>query len=234
MIPSEKQNNTMLFTLAVMNFLLHVIVNATTAHGYFRDEFYYIACSEHLAFGYVDQPPLSILLLAINRFLFGDSLVALRIMPALAAALTVFLTGKIAAALGGNRFAKSLAALCSLIAPQYLGMLNFFSMNAVDLLFWTIAVLIVVNIMREGNPKLWLSFGVVAGLGAQNKFSILFLCFGIAVGLLLTSERTHLRNKWFWLGATIAAIIFLPHVIWQIVNNYPTLEFVRNATLNKN
>jgi hypothetical protein len=234
MIPSEKQNDTMLFTLAVMNFLLHVIVNATTAHGYFRDEFYYIACSEHLAFGYVDQPPLSILLLAINRFLFGDSLVALRIMPALAAALTVFLTGKIAAALGGNRFAQSLAALCSLIAPQYLGMLNFFSMNAVDLLFWTIAVLIVVNIMREENPKLWLSFGVVAGLGAQNKFSILFLCFGIAVGLLLTSERTHLRNKWFWLGATIAAIIFLPHVIWQIVNNYPTLEFVRNATLNKN
>ncbi|MEK7671139.1 MAG: glycosyltransferase, partial [Bacteroidota bacterium] len=65
MIPSERQNNIMLFTLAVMNFLLHVIVNATTAYGYFRDEFYYIACSEHLAFGYVDQPPLSILLLAI-------------------------------------------------------------------------------------------------------------------------------------------------------------------------
>lgn len=223
-----------MLALALSAFLIHVFINATTAYGYFRDEFYYIACSEHLAFGYVDQPPLSILLLAVNRFLFGDSLVALRIMPAFVAAAVVFLTGKIAQSLGGDRFAQRLAALSALIAPQYLGMFNFFSMNAFDVLFWTLAMLVVVKIIQDEKPKLWLLFGVVAGLGAQNKFSILFLCFGIAVGLLLTSERKHLTKKWFWSGAAIALIIFLPHIIWQFVNNFPTQEFVRNATLNKN
>lgn len=229
-----KSDTTLLAALALLVFLIHVIVNATTAYGYFRDEFYYIACSEHLAFGYVDQPPLSVFLLAVNRFLFGDSLVALRIMPAMAAAAIVFLTGKIAESLGGARFAQTLAALCALIAPQYLGMLNFFSMNSFDVLFWTVGMLVVVKIIKNENPKLWLLFGIVAGFGAQNKFSMPFLCFGIAIGLLLTSERKHLMQKWFWLGAALAAIIFLPHVIWQIANNFPTQEFVNNATLNKN
>ncbi|MEO8168065.1 MAG: hypothetical protein ABI623_07455, partial [bacterium] len=81
-----KSDTALLGAFAVLVFLIHVVVNATTAYGYFRDEFYYLACSEHLAFGYVDQPPLSIFLLALNRILFGDSLVALQLMPALAAA----------------------------------------------------------------------------------------------------------------------------------------------------
>src|SRR5258708_3147309 len=42
-------------------------------YGIFRDELYYLACSEHLAWGYVDQPPLSIALLAADRRLLGDS-----------------------------------------------------------------------------------------------------------------------------------------------------------------
>ena len=223
-----------LSALALLAFLVHIIVNATTAYGFFRDELYYVACTEHLAFGYVDQPPLSILLLALSRLIFGDSLVGLRVLPALVAALTVFFTGSLARLLGGGRYAQTLAALCALIAPQYLGMMNYFSMNSFDVLFWLIAMILVVRIIKEENPRLWLLFGVVAGLGAQNKFSVFFLCFGIAVGLLLTSERKHLLNRWFWLGAGIAAIIFLPHIIWQIANNFPTVEFVRNATANKN
>jgi hypothetical protein len=223
-----------LVALTATAIIFHVIINATTAYGYFRDEFYYIACSEHLAFGYVDQPPLSVFFLAISRFLFGDSLVALRLFPALAHAAIVFLTGRIAKELGGDTFAQTLAALSSLVAPVFLAVTNFYSMNAFDILFWTIAMFIVVKILKEERKELWLWFGVAVGLGAQNKYSIIFLCFGGVVGLLLTSARKYLLSREFWIGAAIAAIIFIPHIIWQAANAFPTAEFIRNATLYKN
>ncbi len=227
-------SNRNLLLLSALVFLLHIVVNATTAYGYFRDELYYLACSEHLAFGYVDHPPLSILLLAISRFFFGESLVALRLFPALAHGFIVFLTGRIAQQLGGIAFAQILAALGSSLAPVFLGITNYYSMNAFDILLWTIALFIVVKIVQEENKRLWLFFGVVVGLGTQNKYSIAFLSFGIVVGLLLTSQRKHLLSKEFWLGATIAAIILLPHIMWQVANRFPTLEFMHNATLYKN
>src|SRR5947208_12859829 len=89
--------------LALFKLLLHLVVNAMGGYGYFRDEFYYIACSNHLDWGYVDQPPLSIALLAVSRLLIGDSLFAVRLIPAIAGALTVFLTGFLARELGGGK-----------------------------------------------------------------------------------------------------------------------------------
>jgi len=95
-----------LFYLAVIKFLIHLFTNLSGAYGFFRDEFYYIACSEHLDWGYVDQPPLSIALLTLSRMFFGDSLWAIRLLPAVAGAVAVFLTGKIARELGGGLFAR--------------------------------------------------------------------------------------------------------------------------------
>jgi 4-amino-4-deoxy-L-arabinose transferase-like glycosyltransferase len=101
----------LLLALAFVKFLVHFANNLNGAYGFFRDEFYYIACTDHLAFGYVDQPPLSILLLKISRIFFGDSLAAIRLFPALAGALTVLLTGLIAKEIGGKRFAQLFAGL---------------------------------------------------------------------------------------------------------------------------
>ncbi len=99
----ERQGLILLISLAATKFLIHFAVNITGAYGFFRDEFYYIACSDHLALGYVDHPPLSIYLLKISRLILGDSLVAIRFLPALAGALTVFFTGLIVKELGGTR-----------------------------------------------------------------------------------------------------------------------------------
>ena len=115
-----------LIYLALFKLLIHVFTNMAGGYGYFRDEFYYIACSEHLDLGYVDQPPLSIFILAISRWILGDSLVALRFLPAVAGALMVFLTGLMVRELGGGRFAQSLAALAVIVAPTYLGLNNSF------------------------------------------------------------------------------------------------------------
>src|SRR5512137_3004407 len=89
-------------------------------YDWFRDELYYIACSRHLAWGYVDQPPLSIALLALNRALFGESLFALRWLPAVTGAATVLATGLLVREFGGRRFAQALACLCVVLAPVYL------------------------------------------------------------------------------------------------------------------
>ena len=203
-------------------------------YGWFRDEFYYIACGERLAFGYVDHPPLVALIARVTRELLGGSILAARLPSVLAGAAVIFLAGRIARELGGGRFAQGLAALCALVAPVYLFAFHVLSMNSFDILFWTLGAWVVVRIVNTGDPKLWLLFGLVCGLGLQNKHSVLFFGFGVFAGLLLTPERRHFRDPWIWLGGLISALLFLPHLLWQVWNDWPTAEFVRNATAHKN
>ena len=202
--------------------------------GFFSDEFYYIACSNRLAFGYVDHPPLSILFLRVDRWLFGDSLLSIRLLPALAGGITVILTGLLARRLGAGRYGQLLAQVCVLVAPVYLGGCHLFSMNSFDVLFWLGTFYVLVLILDGGRPRLWVAFGLLAGLGLQNKISLLFLGFGLMVGLLLTGQRRQILSGWFWLGGLLAGLIFLPYVLWQIPNGWPTLEFMKNARLYKN
>jgi hypothetical protein len=203
-------------------------------YGYFRDELYYIACSNHLAFGYVDQPPLSIAILWINRLFLGDSLGALRFLPALVGAIVVLLAALMTRKLGGSKFAQSLAALSVVAAHGLIGHGRTFSMNPFDVLFWSVAGYILVVILIEEKSKLWILFGFVVGLGLLNKYSIGFMIIGLAAGLLLTRQRKQFYSKWFWLGGVVAFIVFLPHIIWQIIYDFPSLEFMRNASQNKN
>jgi hypothetical protein len=226
-------DNAILFYLALAKFAIHVATNLAGGYGYFRDEFYYIACSDHMAWGYVDQPPLSIAILWFSRLLFGDSLVALRILPAAAGAVVVALAGLMTKELGGNRFAQVLAACCVVVAPLTLGSNSFYSMNSFDLLFWTLSFYLLVIILNNDTQKHWLVLGLVLGLGLLNKISVLWLGGGLGVGLLLTPNRRLLLARRVWLAAAIAFFLFLPHIIWQAANGFPTLEFIKNATSNK-
>ncbi|MBI3586455.1 MAG: glycosyltransferase family 39 protein [Ignavibacteriales bacterium] len=219
--------------LALATLLIHFLTGS--GYGYFRDELYYIACSDHLDWGYIDHPPLSILLLAISRVVVGDSSVfALRLLPVFAGAGTVLLMGLMVRMLGGNRFAQILAAVAVMVAPVYLTVTNFYSMNCFDLLLWTAGIYVILLIVKSGNSKLWLLFGVIAGLGLQNKLSMLFLGFGLVVGLMLTPHRKYFRDKWLWMGGVVAFLIFLPNIIWQVQHDLPTIEFMMNATQLKN
>src|SRR6266536_3801895 len=195
------------FSMAAL--LVHLLTNGR--YGYFRDELYYVACGRHLAFGYVDQPPLSILLLRLSQLLLGDSLFAIRLLPALAGAAIVALTGIIAREIGGRRWAIALACAGSLCALFYLAVGNFFSMNAFEPLFWMGAIYLLVRIINGGSPRLWLLFGAVVGLGLENKHSMAFFAAGICAALLLTPERRHFAEKYIWLGGVIAFAIALPN-----------------------
>jgi hypothetical protein len=207
---------------------LAVHLYAGRHYGYFVDELYYLACARHLAWGYVDQPPLIAAVVWIVRAVLGDSLSAIRLPAALAGAGTAVLTGMIARELGGTRFAQGLAALCLVLAPGVLALDHFLSMNAFEPLFWMGCAYLVIRIIRTGNARLWLWFGVVAGIGLENKHSMLIFGFGLVVGILLTRERRWLRSPWFWAGGAIAFLLFLPNLLWNIQNHFPFLELEAN------
>ena len=213
--------------------LVHLVTNGR--YGYFRDELYYIACARHLAFGYVDQPPLSILLLRLIELLLGDSLFAIRLLPALAGAATVALTGVISRELGGRPWAIALACAGSLCALFYLAVGNFFSMNAFEPLFWMGCIYLLVRIINGGSPTLWLWLGVLLGLGLENKHSTVFFGVAIFVALLLTPERRQFATKWIWVGGMIAFAIAVPNLLWEAQHHWPTYELLNNiAYSNKN
>jgi Dolichyl-phosphate-mannose-protein mannosyltransferase len=209
--------------LASLKLLLHLLTSGN--YGYFRDELYYMAAGERLALGYVDFPPFVAVVTAFTRLLLGDSTVALRFFPAVAGALVVVLAGLMARELGGGRFAQGLAALAALVAPNFLVMGTFISMDAFDQLFWVSAAFVLLLILKQDRPRLWLLFGLIAGLGVLTKITMLYFGFAVFAALLLTSSRKHLLTPWPWLGGAIALVFLLPYVIWQITHGWPTLEF---------
>jgi len=203
-------------------------------YGFFRDELYYMACGEHLAWGYVDQPPLVAFVAWLARHTLGTSLFATRLLPVLAGAAVVYATGRIAAELGGGLFAQFLAAVSILFAPAYIAFDSFLSMNAFEPLFWLLCAWIAIRIVKGASPRLWLLFGVIAGLGLENKHSMLVFGFALVAGLLLSGQARLFRSKWIWIGAAIALAIFLPNLIWEARNGWPQIEVVRNAQQFKN
>jgi len=213
--------------LALANFLMHVYFN--NRYGYFRDEFDYISCGDHLAWGYVDQPPLIPLLIHICRALLGDSLRSIRFIPALASSLLIVQTAAIARELGGRRYALLLSAVCALIAPQYLSNGSLLGTNCLEPNLWMGCAYFAILAIQGNGPRYWLWFGVLAGLGLEEKYSIALFGLGIVVGLLLTEQRRIFLNKWIWLGGLAALLIFLPNVLWNIKYDWPFVQLIRGV-----
>jgi hypothetical protein len=212
---------------------IHLLVNALGGYGYFRDELYYIACSRHLAAGYVDQPPFSILLLALARLLMGDSVFAIRLVPAIASALSVGVLCLLVRRLSGGRTAAVIAALSFIASGQLLGFHAYYSMNSLDILFWLLAGYLLVLVAERPTTSGWVLLGLVLGLALLNKTSALWLAAGLGAAVLLTGLRGQLRTRGPWLGAATALAIFSPYVLWNLAHGMPHLEFTRNAASGK-
>ena len=233
---NKKASKIIVISLAVLTFfklVIHLGTNAFASYGIFRDELYYIACSNRLALGYVDHPPLSVYLLSLSRLIFGESLFAIRLFPAFAAAFTVFLTGLLVRRIGGGKSAVFLAALAVIFAPIQLGMNTVYSMNSFDILLWAFLAYIVILTVQENKPKWWVLLGILMGLGLLNKIGMLWFGFGFFLALFLTKLRRHLLTKWPWIAGALAFLIFSPFIIWNIIHNFAHLEFIRNARILK-
>jgi hypothetical protein len=216
---------------AAAAFTLHLLT--ANRYGYFRDELYYAACGQHLAWGYVDHAPLIAAVYWFTRRVFGDSLYSLRFFPAVSAAAKLVVTAWMVRELGGRRFAQCLAAVIVFFCPIFLTMDSFLSMNSFEPLFWMGCVAVTMRIAKGGSQRLWLLFGLIAGVGILNKQSTLF--FGLAFFLsLLITGTSYFKNVWIWVGAVIALFIFLPNLLWEIRYHFPTIEVLRNAARLKN
>jgi len=212
--------------LGMVKFLLYLAFSGL--YDYFRDELYYIACSEHLSWGYVDQPPLIALAVRLERILLGDSLLALRLFPALCGIATIAITVLVAREFGGRKLAMWLAGFCILAGPVWLSLGYLMTMNAFEHVVWVACAYCVVRFINTRHPKYWLWFGMWAGLGLETKYSITVFGLGVVIGLLLTRERKAIVLPSFWLAGVIAFLIFLPNLLWNIHYHWPFVELMHN------
>jgi len=213
-------------SFALLKVLIHLPV--LTRYGYHHDEFYFIACGRHLSFGYVDHPPIVPWIARLAESLSGQSLFGLRTFSLLAGVVVILLTGLLAKRLGGGRFAQATACLSVIVAPVFLRTDNMFCIPAFEQPLWILCCYLLVRIVQERKPRLWIWFGLTAGLGLMVKHSMLFFGFGVAAALILTEQRRQFRSPWLYAGAGTAVLVFLPNLVWQAANGWPTVVFLRH------
>jgi hypothetical protein len=216
-------------TLAFAGAKLAIQLATAGEYGYFRDELYFIACGEHLDWGYVDHAPLVAVMARLGRALFGDSVFGLRVLPAVAGTAKVVLTGLLVREFGGRAYAAALACLCVLVAPVYLGIDHLLSMNAFEPLFWMGCMYCVVLAINRADHRYLVPAGAVAGLGLMNKHSMVFFGAALVAGVALTPHREWIRTRSFWIGGALAAAVFAPNLWWEYRHDWATLELLRNV-----
>jgi len=190
-------------------------------YGFQQDELYFLVASHHLAFGYVDQPPLAVLL-ARTTDLFGTNPTAIRILPALAGGAIIVIAARLAALFRAGRGGRVLAALGTACAPVLMGACHIGNTTPYDLLAWAVVLLCVATALLRDRPRWWLGAGAAAGVGLENEYLIATLIGALVIGILLTSaHRRVLATPWPWLGGLVALVIWAPNLAWQFANGWP-------------
>lgn len=203
----------------------------SAGYGFQQDELYFIQAGRHLAFGYVDQPPIAPLLTRLATMIGGTNPTAVRTLPALEGGAVIVLAARQAAIFGAGRIGRALAALCLAGAPVLLGATHIGNTTPPALLTWTLVVLCVSTAIARDRPRWWLGAGLAAGLGLQTNNLIALLLLALTAGLLATRRFDILGTRWPWLGAGIAAVIWAPNVVWQATHGWP--QFAMAASLHR-
>lgn len=198
---------------------IHLAV--ATRYGWHRDEFYYLICGRRLAWGYVDQPPLTPLLARLASYLPGGVL-GMRLLAIAAQVGVVVLTPILTAEFGGRRRAQLLTAAAAAAMPLVVSESGLFGTTIVDLVAWIAVLVLLARALRVRTTPAWLAAGLVAGIGLENKDTVAVLLLGIGIALVLL-HRDVLRTRGPWLGGALAVLLALPNVIWDWANGWPNL-----------
>jgi Dolichyl-phosphate-mannose-protein mannosyltransferase len=211
--------------IAAAAFAVEMAVSAR--YGYVRDELYFLAAGQHLAFGYVDQPPLTPLLARVSAMASGNTLVGLRLLPALGLAALVVATAAMSRQLGAGRAGQLLAALAAATCGEYLGAMHELTTTTPDFVFWAVTLLLVMRLLATQDPRWWLAIGTCVGAASEAKWNIAFLAAGLTAGFLATDARRLLRSRYLLAGCVIAAALAAPDVAWQAAHGWPSLDVFR-------
>ncbi len=205
-----------------------VLLLTAGRYGYHRDELYFLACARHMAWGFVDQPPLTPAIAKLSQAVAPDSLVALRVIPALIYGSLVVLAGLTARELGAGRTGQLGASLCAAAAPGLLLAGHLLSTTTPDLLVWALVSFLLIRLLRTEDERLWLAIGLTIGVGLENKWSIGFLVIGLLIGLLVTPQRRSLETPWFVGGVLLALVLWAPNLWWQWQHGWPQITLFRS------
>lgn len=200
-----------------------LLLAVATRYGFHRDELYFLEAGQHLAFGYVDQPPLVPFLARVQRELLGESVVAIRVVPALVSAGSVVLGGLLARELGGRGRSQALAAGAVAGAGFVLTMGHLLSTGTVDFAIWLALLVIAARLLRTGDRRLWVAYGAVAGAALWNKHLVVLLTLALLAGIVLDRRVELLSVRWLLAGGVLAVGLAAPVLVWQAVNGWPQL-----------
>jgi 4-amino-4-deoxy-L-arabinose transferase-like glycosyltransferase len=194
----------------------------SSRYGFMQDELYFLVAGHHLAFSYVDQPPIGPLLTRITD-VFGVSPTAIRIVPAFAGGLVVVAAARFAALFGAGRLGRVLAAVATACSPVLLGADHQANTTPLDLLAWSAVLLCVTTALLRNRQRWWIGAGIAAGIGLESDNWVAMLLLGIGLGVLFSVHRPVLRTVWPWAGAAIAVVLWAPDLIWQATHGWPQL-----------
>ena len=200
---------------------------ASPRYGLHRDELYFLACAHHLAWGYVDQPPLVPAVAWMVNGLIGPFAWSLRLLPALAGAASVVLAGLMARELGGGRSAQTIAAVAAATSAQLLAAFHLLSTTAFDCFFWALITWLALRLIRTADTRWFVPLGAVTGVALLNKLNVAFLVVALAIGLATGSDRL-LWSKHAWMGAAIGLVIVSPDIVWNAQHGWAQLSMLRS------
>ncbi len=219
-----KPSYRLIFFLALIKLALPFLLQSS-AYEPHRDEFLYLAEGQHMAWGYMEVPPLlSVFAWLVN--ICGGGMFWIKFWPSLFGALTFLIVAKTILSLGGKWFAIVLGFL-PFITGSYLRVHFLFQPNFLEIFFWTVIAWSIISFVQTQQNKWLYVFGVSVGLGMLSKYSVAFFVLSILLGVLLTAQRKIFVNKHFWIGALLAFIIFLPNLLWQYNHHFPVVYHMK-------
>ncbi len=208
--------------LALFNVILHIVVSYNLE--YHRDELLYFSLGMHPGFGYATVPPLIGWIAWLMQNIFGYSLFAVRIFPAMMSGVMVILISAIARELGGSVYSRILAAIGIIISGIGLRTFLLYQPVHIDLILWTLSFYLVIKYINTKAERYLILFGVTAGIALLNKYLIGLLFFSFLIVIPFTQYRDIFRKGKFWIGILVGTIIFLPNLIWQIIHGLPVIN----------
>ncbi len=216
--------------LSLFKLFIHLAVNLFTSYGLHRDEYLYLDEAHHLAWGYMEVPPVIAFLGRTSRILLGDEIWAVRFFPALIGAISIILIGVMTSELGGKKWAQLTAMTGFLVSPVFIGSNNLFQPVSFNQFCWLLTAFISIKIVRQGWKNYWWILGIVAGIGILTKYSYLLFLISLIIGVLLSSSRRILWDRRLWYAVAIALMITVPNLWWQYTHHFPVINHMDTLT----
>jgi 4-amino-4-deoxy-L-arabinose transferase-like glycosyltransferase len=206
---------------AALKFLLGYML-ASRLYELHRDEYLYLNYGQHLAWGYLEVPPLMALQSWVTLTL-GGGYFWVKFWPLLWGAATVYVVGRAAQRLGGGGWAVALACL-SYIVCAYARLNSLFQPNSFEVFAFTLGCYWLLAYLQQPRPRYLYGLGAVLGLALLNKYSAFFFIGALLAGLLLTPQRRLLLTRPALGAAALALLLFLPNLVWQLRHGLPVLH----------